>query len=178
MNKISSYCLALSLFFSPMACQVNEEQISDDQRIIDDIKAVFPITKSYDFKIEQKYGDDPVFTYVLVSELPDTLVVLNVETRFFEFPDVTERTFILYSFKKVYNENGEKWYLNLNHKGDTLFWYTKNIDSINFRRGKYLYQFHYQKISTSQMDYFLEYADSLSRIEGNDLLPLPEKEKD
>jgi hypothetical protein len=47
-----------------------------------------------------------------------------------------------------------------------------------FIRGKYNYQYYYNRLTPGQMRYYEENKDSLFRIEGEDLPDLPELDKD
>jgi hypothetical protein len=112
----------------------------------------------------------------LIRHQGDTVIAANL----YKSPSDAKATQILYKlqFSKYYKvSEQENWMfydenlrlLNHNQIGPPSYQFT-------FIKGKYLYEYLKGHLSERQSNYFQLHSDSLSRVQGNDLPPLPEYE--
>jgi hypothetical protein len=97
--------------------------------------------------------------------------------------------YIIDGFTKTFVKDSLYFELSL-HNYDTLYFFSrlnafKNkslqhyyIDSLNFIVGKYYYLNQHEKYTSGQKKFFMKHKDSLLKIRGNTLPPLPEEEFD
>lgn len=104
----------------------------------------------------------------------DTIEFLSLE--YYESLDDT--ILIPKEYNKWFKKDFTQHVLQFGENGDTLFYYTASLfgsQPIVFQKGKYNYQYMFNLLSDHQRKYYITHQDSLSKIYGNNLPPLPEK---
>jgi hypothetical protein len=120
------------------------------------------------------FPDESVYT--LNKQIDDTTFILKFHY-FKKFPKINrDTTYYHYEIYKTFSDNKYQYKLGL-LKTDTLFYYKSpmnNLEDKIFILGKYYYLSIAGELSTKQKIFFVENIDSLIKVRGDDLPPLPE----
>ncbi len=94
------------------------------------------------------------------------------------YESLYDTIFIPKEYNKWFRKGFTQHVLRFGENRDTLFYYTASLFGSQtkvFQKGKYNYQYLFNLLSDHQRIYYRNHQDSLSKIWGNNLAPLPEK---
>ncbi len=167
-------CIAFCIF-AMLSCKTNTYEI---ETYLKQLEKEFPNISSDGWKTKKKVNELGSIHYYITKEKEDTLFLID----FYYHQEAGVYEFI--NFFKEYVVDSYAYRLGFGADGDTtyLFKYKfKGLDKMikeedmHFIQGKYYYLYNFGGLSKKQKQYYEKHADSLCKLKGNDLPPLPKK---
>lgn len=158
-----------------------EAELDPREKTLKDYQFVYEILRPYNLKIIGGYQDETSAFFEVESNVGDTTIFARlIWSKSFKF-NKSVNSYAISDFVKSF-QNGEKKYsLSLLSNNDTLhlsyFTDSANIKNPTFIVGEYAFRYSYLKLSAGEQRYYELHYDSLRRVRGNDLPPLPEIEE-
>ncbi len=116
------------------------------------------------YRISNKFGN--------IEHVVDLMHIIDIDQ---------EAEYIITDYYLYTSTSGYRHFLKLENGLDTLYHYKKmqkdssvwELKNLEFVVGKYFYLFESRMLTPEQGMYFIKHKDSLMKVKGNDLLPLP-----
>lgn len=172
--KILNLVIIVMIMLSSCNNKKNEVNVH-----IKKIKEKFPIIEEDGWKIDNVLWEKDVKFYNFKKTISDTFYFLD-----FDFI-INDSIYSILSYEMQFEDNKFIYRLNLDKNGDTLYFYKHpliedgdvfRIKKMVFYSGKYKFLYNAGRMKIGQRRYFEKYSDSLTKIKGDNLPPLPNLE--
>lgn len=155
-----------------ISCELTSEKKLSLKDHLQAVNVINSNIKLNDWKILRRVENQSEIAFDLKRENNDT-----TERLIFHYY-LDSANYFLQSFSQVVKHNG--YLYNLEMDRDTLYYYrtlTENPERKEFIVGEYNYRFMRNKLNSLQRKFYYIHRDSLSKIRGNKLKPLPQFEE-
>lgn len=176
MNYRTSLSIFLCLFFCLWSCKPDIKTPFED--LMDEFGEEYPFIKEYKWNLRDSFGYINDDASIIVSrKASDTLFTLELDKTIYEKEGERKIYLIILSYYSSYKVDNWTHSVYFDEYGDTLYHLRVPEDDfgkIDFIFGEYEYRYQRNEMTAMQAEYYLVYRDSLRKVKGSNLQPLPE----
>jgi hypothetical protein len=164
-SKMGKFKILFIFLFTLTACQTGNE------KYIEMIKNEGLVTEIESFNISYEFRDGP-YTYLNVDiQSRDTLIDLSLIYQ-------SREPLIVKRYSKYYKDKELKYnVMEFDQNKDSLFWIRSSDPNVPYKEfvfGEYNFMYIYDLLTEGQRRFFEMHRDSLAKVRGFSLPPLPE----
>jgi hypothetical protein len=171
--------MIINVFFILSIFCCENKNLTPFEQLMEEFGRKYPLIKNNEWKLNDSFGyifeDDAL---VKVSRnTNDTIITLELSKGVIGKGKEAKTSLEILKYYNAFNVEGWIHSLHFNKNEDTLYYFRMPKDDfseVDFFFGEY--EFHYEQgdLTGLQKKYFLAHRDSLRKIKGNNLPPLPE----